>query len=426
MYKRRFAEWGVFKNIREQDVPRLREDIANYRAEHNASPVELHVNGTVVEADRVKRSLIRHERRVRKNSNESRTQDVMGGVEFEVLSGDSSDDSVVAENCSLQLTPFSDTTASDASPEEPRCPVVSLTRHQTGVVGDLTSAELTGLSIAVLQADYHLGELRLAGRFMGADQAFTTSAFGFQPVPYVSPTVSTVRPSVEMLDLESILYQSNRYYDSISAKRRKLPSGLHQCSGTEVTQARDFYARHWAGLILGAGARSNLPLAWKLLDGVWDQTRHVLRDDHPHFLPWICFVICYPRDWVSSYRDADYLQAKTLGFAQWMTESVGGRDDPRFIIQQKLQRSCHQRDLALILLRQIVNRFLSDTQNNYAEELQVLAQLFRHIDQVAHLDAAEIEATLASWAGRSLDLAKVIHEESLTGMYNMKSPCVTV
>jgi hypothetical protein len=45
MYKRRLAEWDVFKNIREQDVAQLKEDIANYRAEHSESPVEVSVTG---------------------------------------------------------------------------------------------------------------------------------------------------------------------------------------------------------------------------------------------------------------------------------------------------------------------------------------------------------------------------------------------
>jgi hypothetical protein len=431
MFKRRFAEWDLYKVVREQDVSQLENEIAAYRILHNRTPAVLKVNGRFVEAEKVIRSLKRHRTRPRKASDESDPPDLTTSDYSPTVLGDDVPETPVfditlgASDCTIQLSPASEAPLkhTDDPLDTKSYSIVDLKRHQTGLLLNFTPQEMNALSLAILQTDYHWGELHVERSFNGTVRAFTSSPHGLIPSALISSHATMLHQSRELLDLESILYQSSMYYDNLALKRRSLISS-HQCSTHEATQARDFYARYWLGLILGAGAsHRDLRLAWSLYDSVFAQTGPVLKEDHPHFLPWICFIICYPPRWAHNAHEAQILQEKTLSFAQWMTESVGGRTDPRFIIQQKLSRSSHRRDIALVLLRYIVETFHRTTQGHYVQDLQLLAQLFDHINQEDELDEVEVEKTLRKWAKASLSIAEVIERDELQMVCNTTVSC---
>jgi hypothetical protein len=443
MYKRRFADWDLHKVIREQDVVGLEEEIAKHRALHNRTPPMIKVNGRFIETKKAQRSIRRHHNRSRKGSNESSPSsglsipDTLSDVTDDVMidaSSDFTDDAMIdassandmnpGTDCVLQLS--SDTAAAaddqDDEADSKRCPVVNLERGEAGVLLNLSIRELDSLSVVILQAAHHLGELQIRTTLNGLPQAFTACSIGL--VPSTSPYLINISPSRDILDLESILYQASKYLSSINAKRRASLMASDQCSVQEAIQARDFYARYWLGLILGASTshRDNT-LAWSLYDDVFAQTAQVLKEDHPHFLAWICFVICYPPQWEHNIHEARYLQQKTLGYSQWMTESVAGRKDPRFIIQDRLRRSCHHREIALVLLRYIVDTFNKTTQSRNVQDLELLAQLFNNINQIRQMTEAEIEGILQSWAKTSLAIAEVIHKDHLLELCSNTIAC---
>jgi hypothetical protein len=433
MFKRRFADWDLHKVIRVQDVVGLEEEIAQHRALNNCTPPMIKVNGRFVETKKAQRSIRRHHNRSRKGSNESSpssglsipdtlsdfTDDAMihvrsDSIDEAMIDAPSLDDVDSGSDCVLQLSSDTDATADDQDreAESKRCPVVNLKRGESGVLLNLSLQELDSPGVVILQLAHHLGDLQVRTTVNGLPQAFTASSVGL--VPSTSPYLINITQNRDILDLESILYQASKYLESIDAKRRASLMAADKCSNQEAIQARDFYTRYWLGLILGASkSHRDKALAWSLYDDVFAQTAQVLKEDHPHFLAWICFVICYPPQWEHNIHEARYLQQKTLGFSQWMTQSVGGRKDPRFIIQDRLRRSCHHREIALVLLRYIVDTFTKTTQGQNVQDLQLLAQLFNNINQIRQMTEEEIEGILQTWAKTSLAIAEVIHKDHL-------------
>src|SRR5438045_6470141 len=104
-------------------------------------------------------------------------------------------------------------------------------------------------------------------------------------------------------------------------------------SSRQQGQAKDFYARHW--LAISLLSKSSQMAAWKLLRETSHQVRPILSENHPHFLPWISFVVCFPGNFPCSIA----LQLTTLNFAFGVSNTILSLNDPRKRIPQSLATS---------------------------------------------------------------------------------------
>ena len=215
-----------------------------------------------------------------------------------------------------------------------------------------------------------------------------------------------------MRDLEFVLHSSNQVYDQFPNARHSPSSEPPQSSARQQGQAKDFYARHWLALHLlsESGDKTTIAAAFILLHQTNDQVAPMLDGNHPHFLPWIAFVVCYP----GKFNVSRVLQYQTLNFTKTISGLRLSRYDPRRQIQQCLASSNMRKSICLVLLRQVISNFRKEIQRSHLDALDLLARLFDNIEAHGDFDAEVVEETLRRCAESSLSIAKVIEADKET------------
>jgi hypothetical protein len=426
MFKKRFSDWNISKYVRQRDLPLISGQIAAYREEHGKSPIAVSVNGRYVDAAKVARSLKRH--RIRRRKIFGRSDTSTPSVSTTSSSGTTIDphEKIVSQTEAGTRARYpgggqaSNEIYNCASRLSRRIRIHDLLCDYLEPQEDLTAEELTVLHVAILQTDFHCRDSELSHPSSAKRHLMVTSTQG--PNCHFSTAMCGTNfwiPSqpAELQDLAFVLHESNVYYDFVADRRGRSGVASYLCSPTEKTQARDFYARYWLGLSLVAKADAKqrekmYKTAFSLFGQACDQIGLALQEDHPHFLPWVCFLVCYPETW-KAVGNLERLQNHTLEFTLKMTEVVDPQNHPRWKIQNRIKATAFRRHICLVLLRKIVAVFRQETQDAHLESLQVLAQLFDHIDQHDHFDAIVIEETLQRWGMASKDIANIIQTEKL-------------
>ena len=278
-----------------------------------------------------------------------------------------------------------------------------------GTEDKLTSEELTSLHIAMLQTDFHY-----RGSDNDAAPGFQDEKVQTQPrksgtsasAKYV-PSQSLSGPQ-ELRDLEFVLYNSNEYYGYFPGVRQNSSKDSFMLSSRQQGQAKDFYARHWLAIRLLSKSSTKMKIAAaELLNEIHNQVGPILFENHPHFLPWISFVVCFPGNSPYSIE----LQNATLNLVSAISGIVLGLNDPRWRIQQCLATSKFRRDICLAMLRQVIAIFRQQIQESHLHTLELLARLFDNIEALDNFDESAVEKTLQSWAENSLTIAEIIKTE---------------
>ena len=424
MYKQRFKEWNVFKVVRRQDVAPLIDQIHCHRQENDTSPSVINVNGCLMSSQRVKRSLRRHTRRSRYTDLDS-VHSILSTIR---TSQSASCDAPADSNIGLMtpddsVNPSDESTWSDGERLSDRkhsgsnCKGAESIARRTAAFQDLAT-----LHVAMLQTDGHLQRFRLhrnlaTGRQMRFDAdtdleilfwLTKRSRRGASAIPPIltgsGDTRSLLTGSGDTRDLEYLLRISGQYHDALSSDRGAQGIASYQLCKVEVNQAQDFYARYWVGLAVGA--QGNVEGALKKFREVAAQLNTAVATHHPHILPWVCFVICYDGDFATPE-----LQDQMLKFTAATLAAYAGAHDPRVSIARLLHRSDSRRNIARVLLRQILDTFHRKCSDEDVRALKLLAELFDHVlDRVNGTDETDIEEVLRDWAKSILSLAKVIEQ----------------
>ena len=414
MFKSRVASWGFTKNISKRDALLAREYIVAYRAKHGGSPTEVVLDGRVIPTEKVQKHLRRLKcsgtlasaeleslatssstniRDGLDNSRSSRNTDCFGGHlssdETGELDTDNSDDVVVTNRKSRGIS------------------ISDLIEHSLPEHEKLTAEELSTLYVAILQTDFHLRDPKDGNQPQDnlASQNFRTnkrSSHSFSP----RLRIFALDDLPEFRDIGFALHQTNIYYEHLADTRNQHSEECWTLSSRQKTQARDFYARYWVSLTSLDGGKWGT--AFNLIDRAHDQVGDIIEEDHPHFLTWMCFVVCYPYkiSWI-----LDKLQVVVLDFACEMTRLLLGPQNPRSQIQHCLASSNWKKNICLALLKRIVDIFRQETQDSHLEELKLLAKLFDSVDKI---DDNNVEEMLAHWASVSHGIAQVIREDQRT------------
>ena len=394
MYKTRFKDWGVYKVVRQQDVAGLSEQMDTYRATNNASPTFVEVNGRFVPKDKVLRSLRRHSVRQQSREGDSKSSTP---AQVDTDTGSRSHptfnypdpgpsclglepDEFRAESspCGMATFPSGSSESSD---------LVSTPSSD----GDSAMIRvLTALHIVMLQTDCHSQDLRLRRDF---NEAFP------------DPWRNNLQFSGDLGDLDNILVNFKQYHYRLQYERDRTVAGSYQCSPGEVAQAKSFYAQSWlSGKLLIVG---QYEVAFQLINATKSQTRYILARNHPHFLPWMCFVIC-------SLLDYPGVANSLFDFAGRSSRKVCGPCDERRVIWGILQKSNCRRHLALRLLSWIIDDFRQRCGSKDMEQMELLAQLFDHVlNQQDLLRAQDVEPVLQQWASASLSIAEVVDRNEI-------------
>ncbi|ETN46247.1 uncharacterized protein HMPREF1541_00431 [Cyphellophora europaea CBS 101466] len=264
--------------------------------------------------------------------------------------------------------------------------------------------ELSAVCVATLQTDYHLTDTTAsAGR---------PNAYAGDPCPLEHKikgyllVMHRLRDPQELRDLHQVVKQTDVYYQWMQTEVKHSILPPFQCSELESTQARDFYGRYWLGLLLSTGEQAMLGNAF--LDQAFDQVRASINEHHPHFLTWVCFVICYDGQGAICGPANSCVAERAVAFAFETSKGSMEKNDPRFNIQKVLNASSRRRELALCLLRQVVDKFHAEAKSEHLEQLSLLAQLFEHVEQCK---GQGIEVTLQKWARASQSLARLIRHD---------------
>jgi hypothetical protein len=271
----------------------------------------------------------------------------------------------------------------------------------------LSSEELTSLQIAMLQTDFHyrrIDEDTLPTIYGGVEKQV------HDPVTTLSPPQSLAGPQ-ELRDLEFVLHSSNIAYGQFPQSKYSPSSEQFQLSARQQGQAKDFYARHWLAINLISKQfhhkEKSFRVGFDLLGQTNAQVREILEENHPHFLPWFAFVVCYPGEFCRS-RD---IQRDTLNFTLAVSGTILSNKDPRMQIQLCLATSKFRKSICLAMLQQVISFFRREIQQSHLEALSLLARLFDNIEAHDHFDGDVVEETLQRWAQSSLSIAAVIEED---------------
>jgi hypothetical protein len=388
MYTRRLREWNVAKNIVSHDVQEYLQRSKNpteLTSHYGSSSVML--RGRMV----TERKLLNHMKR-RKIIHEAEPN--QANVDDE--------DSLRTRNTSSEDKDESHANLCDTMDEVPYqdCEKI-LGKDEMSI--DLTSDELTSLSIAILQTDFH---------YRGNDEdtspeiASSTEKQVPQPLLALSPSQVLAGPP-ELCDLAFILHYSNVAYAQFPNTRNPPSPQQVRLAARQQSQAKDMYARHWlAGSLCSRGA------LWKYIDPLCPNNRQlkpILSKHHPHFLPWIAFVVYYTGSSISR-GISDIVFHRTLN----LSKEILPDNDPRRQILKCLLASKFRRSICLVLLRQVISTFQNELQSSHINSLDLLARLFDMIGTYEILDGDLVEETLRRWAESSLAIANVIKEEKRT------------
>lgn len=272
----------------------------------------------------------------------------------------------------------------------------------------LTSEGLTSLSIAMLQTDFHYRQNdedappRTHGRTEKEDRYPSTT---------LSPPQS-LAGSEELCDLEFVLHNSNVAYARFPNTRQQPSPEPPQLSARQQGQAKDFYARHWLAISLLSKCGIEKPdvTAFKLLGQTQEQVGPMVLENHPHLLPWIAFVVCYP----GNFKYSKPIQHMSLNATLAMSGALLPKNDPRRQIQQRLASSKFRKSICLVMLRQVISFFRRETQQSHLDALDLLARLFDTIEVHGEFGGDVVEETLRRWAETSLSIANVIEQDQRT------------
>lgn len=264
--------------------------------------------------------------------------------------------------------------------------------------------ELSAACVATLQTDYHLTETESVSK-QPATSAVNTSPLDHKIRGYLI-VMHRLRDPQELRELHQVVQETDIYYQWMQSERKNSVLRPFECSANEEGRARDFYGRYWLGLLLSVG--DSVMLGHAMLDQAFDQVRASIDEHHPHFLTWVCFVICYEGLGIQAGPTDSSVASRALKFAYETSKGSMEDTDPRLNIQKVLNASTRRRDLALSLLRQVVDKFRADTKDEYLEPIQLLGQLFDHVDDS---NGQQIEQTLQRWAKVSQSLAQLIHTD---------------
>jgi hypothetical protein len=372
MYKSRLAKWDVFKTVRRGDIDALKEKVSKYREEHGSNPDFIKHNGQLVSARRIHRSLRRHRVYTQRNS----------------LSSD---------NSSPGTTASGDGNLS-----------VDGLETQTPLSDD----EIATLQIAMLQTDAHFQSLRALRSLSITEDAKHVDATWLAALRCISTgSPSTEAPDLQTLplsgaerDLAQILWEIDVYQDFLVDQRIEIKPTAFTCSSVEKVSARDFYARTWIFPRDLCGSGKFKEIAFTLWDQLREDIDAILEEHHPHFLPWLCFVMLRAESHCVSSLETFVLYCSSLC----------NTNDPRSRIRQILSGSKFRRDIGLVMLRRILDDFRGRCTAQDQQDLKMLAELFEHVvDSERMLTTADVEPVLQEWARASLSIAEIIDERNL-------------
>lgn len=264
--------------------------------------------------------------------------------------------------------------------------------------------ELDAACVATLQTDYHLVEIDRAPK-QDSNSPVDESPLEHKIRGYLIVMHRLSDPQ-ELRELHQVVLETDVYYQWMQNERENSVLRPFECSANEEGRARDFYGRYWIGLLHSVGDSPMFGNA--MLEQAFDQVRASIDEHHPHFLTWICFVICYEGCGIQNGPIDSRVANRALTFAYETSKASMEETDPRLNIQKVLNASTRRRDLALSLLRQVVDKFRAETSAADLDTTQRLGQLF---DQIEPSNGQQIEEILQGWANNSRGLAQVIHAE---------------
>lgn len=375
MLKRRLARWNVSRYIRERDLPEVLQRINNPE-EHQTGAATIEINGRHHGVTSLMRAWRRH------------------GARRTDLPALSSAPGLPSPPSSVLTAPNSQADAVFERQDEKRD---SYSREP--VVEELTAA-----CVATLQTDYHLAETDAAAK-QPSKIPVDGSPLEHKIRGYLL-VMHRLRDPQELRELHQVVQETDIYYQWMQDERKNSVLRPFECSTNEEGRARDFYGRYWLGLLLSVG--DSVMLGNAMLEQAFDQVRASIDEHHPHFLTWICFVICYEGNGIQNGPIDNRVANRALTFAYETSKGSMEDSDPRLNIQKVLNASTRRHDLALSLLRQVVDKFRADTNDEYLEPIQLLGQLFEHLE---HSSGQEIDQTLQRWAKVSQSLAQLIHAD---------------
>ena len=391
MYTQRLREWNVAKNISSQDVREYLQQLKHHPADLTAldGSSSIMLRGRMI----TERKLLNHVKR-RKILHEAEPD--QANVEEE--------ESVRTRNASSEGKDECHASLLDTMDEVPYQDCEKILEKDEASI-ELTSEELTSLSIAILQTAFHY-------RGDDEDTSPEIQRITEKPVPHpllaLSPSQLLAGPP-EMCDLAFILHHSNMVYAQFPNTRNPSSTQPFQLVAKQQSQAKDMYARHWlAGRLTPEYAAHK---STDLLIQNIDQLKPMLLEQHPHFVPWIAFVVCYKgfdRAW------DEIVYENVVGISLQMSKMLLGPRHPNSQILQRLVTSTFRKSICLVLLRQVISNFRRELQSSHMQYLDLLARLFETIEKCKNLDGDLVEETLRRWAESSLAIANVVKEEKRT------------
>lgn len=392
MFTQRLREWGVFKNIGSQDVLEYLQQMNAATRRSGEAAASVTIRGRVVSRQRFLNHIRRSKIISQASSNET------GSQYANLLDFNSQDGNEISTPCQ-DIDP--ETIAEDLTDMQPAMIETTPTVHnRTGILNELSSEELTSFHIAVLQTDFHYQQ----------DYGSTTAPHDGQQVrnqlSSLCPSMSLSGPQ-ELEDLRFVLHNSDMSYARYQSTRNISPEAPGLCT-RQQSQAKDFYARHWLALNLLSDSRptESQIIGMRLMDKTCEQVKPVLVEDHPHFLTWFAFVVCY-----QNKSESYTVQNQTLQFTLDVSQIILDQSDPRVQIQQCLWKSEFRESICLILLRHVISIFRQKIQGAHLKAFELLARLFNSIEPYEGLDENSIENTLQIWARSSSSIAAVINED---------------
>lgn len=392
MFTQRFREWKVFKNIGSQDVVEyLQQTNRGTRTTRETTP-SVTLRGRTVTKQRLSNHMRRTKIIPKVSSNEA---DTLSEDHFEFNDCTRTEASPLCLNKETEVVKGG---PMDVSVDTQELANVITKDHDMPDV--LTSEDLASLQIAMLQTDFHCQ--------MGEGTCPTIRYKGKVRDPVISPSPSnSLSGPQELNDLEYVLYNCDRSYARFLPSKHSPASVPLELSSKQQSQAKDFYARHWLALNLLLEPRSEaMRVGFGLMNEVCEQVAPILMGNHPHFLTWFAFVVCY-----SDRTGGSKVQERTLKFTLEMSRRTIPQNDPRLLIQQCLAESQFRENICLAMLQCIISIFRQQLQASHLQALDLLARLFDHVEAQDDLDGDVVEETLQRWAQSSLSLAAVIKED---------------
>ena len=416
MYNKQFTHWNIHKYLRKQDVPSMAEHIANHEERHQASPEVVPFYGRLVDASQVKRSLKRHSRRQKQQNLESNDILEMSFAERPSMLASSSAATsdalamVSADQVRSHIEQIFPDDVLRIVPTKGNC-----ITHPLGYQQDLSIGELGALSVAILQTDYHLEQMfaRAASLVAQAPQQPAQhpgllevgAQFGSYDPLYLGHTA--LRRQLQ--HLKSALQIASNSYARMSTAGDPTPSRTTDQSARVMS--RDFYGRFWLGLSFEKKVLANQNFAdsaEKLVSTACHTASRILSQDHFHFIPWACFVACYPPQSPTLAELVNEARAQCLHKFSDKSESVSTQcAEQVHSMSYILFNSEFRRDIALVLLRLIISEFRRKTSAVYDHQFDLLNRLFEALETQSS-DMAQIEEVLQKWANASLSIAQNI------------------